>query len=319
MSRSVNLYGNIVTFTAGAANAENTILHGMPCIPQGFLVVGQNAAGRIYRSSSLGTANALATSFIAGWEFENSGNLGLDSGTNALNLTNSASPVTQNAGGAVGAAGNFVRASSQCLTYADNALLKTGSSFTWAGWFYLDSKPAASNQDPIGKGSVAGGSHNYFLRYATTADRFLWGFLKSDSSGYALVTANTFGALNLTTWYFVVCWYDAVAAKLYISVNNGAADETATALGPIQTTDAFAIGRLGAYNGNYWNGRLDQIMFWKQALSATDRTSVYNSGAGITVSTILATSAGTLIPWTNTNAFLKSSIAGVTYSILFFA
>jgi hypothetical protein len=316
VAKSRNLLSTIHLVQAPATpNAPFAFAHELPVIPRGALVIRAFAPDAIL-SRSGGAASSLATSFIGGWEFENEFVLGADSGPNALLFTNSGT--TQNASGQVGAADACVRTSSQYLFHADAALLKTGGAFTWAGWLYLTSKPAAVSMDPISKGSAAGGSNNYFLRYNTTSDRFLGGFLKSDSSGFALATANTFGAASISTWYFVVLWYDPSLTSVFISVNNGAADSGATALGPIQTADMVAFGRAGAFNGNYWNGRLDQLMFWKRALTAAERTTLYNSGAGLSVADALSTPTGVDVPWDATYAYLQSSVGNAQYYVKFF-
>jgi hypothetical protein len=67
MGNSVNFTGNIIIFTAGAANAENTLLHGMRSTPRGFISIGQTAAGRLYLSTTTWTStSAYLKSSIAG-------------------------------------------------------------------------------------------------------------------------------------------------------------------------------------------------------------------------------------------------------------
>jgi hypothetical protein len=56
MSKSLNFTGSIVTFTVGAANAENTILHGMKSVPRGYISIGQGAAGHLYLSTTAWTS-----------------------------------------------------------------------------------------------------------------------------------------------------------------------------------------------------------------------------------------------------------------------
>jgi hypothetical protein len=312
MARSHNFAGNIVITAFTLADTEFTIPHGLGYAPSGFVVLGQSAPGRLYRPfETVGGLN-LAANLVGGWEFENAGNLGLDSGPNALGLTNN-NIVTQ-ASGKVGFSSSYVRASTQFLSRASEALLQTGDiSFTVAAWVNLASKPAGSFM-MIGSKSNAG-AQEFYLAYTTAADRFQAAVFKPAG---VTVNSNTFGAPGTGTFYLVLMWHDAAADTLNIQVNNGGVDSQAT--GGALAAAGAAEFRIGGWQNSalYWDGQIDQVMFWKRVLAAADRTALYNAGAGITVATALVSGTYQPKPWNATNAILKSTTATTTYRLLFF-
>jgi hypothetical protein len=316
MSRSVNINGNLVTFTAGAANAENTITHGMRVIPRGYIVVKQSAAGRLYRPTEVLVAGGdMGASFVGGWEMETGAGLIADSGPNSYTLTNN--NVVTSVAGKVGNAGSFVAASSQSLSRASEVGLQMGDiDFTIAAWVKMTTHVA--HHVFVSKFNTGAANFEYQLIYNVGVDRFLMYVYKADGVG---VTANDITVPANGTWYLLIGWHDATADTVNIQVNNTAAISAATGA----ALQAAGTGNLGigyrALAGSelYANALIDQVMIWKRVLTSTERTALYNSGNGITVTDALAPNVTQLKPWTSTQAFLKSSIAGVTYTVLFFA
>jgi hypothetical protein len=52
MGKSLNFSASIVTFTSAGADVENAIPHTTPSIPSGFIIVKQNAPGKLYLSTT---------------------------------------------------------------------------------------------------------------------------------------------------------------------------------------------------------------------------------------------------------------------------
>jgi hypothetical protein len=117
----------------------------------------------------------------------------------------------------------------------------------------------------------------------------------------------------------VAVWHDAVADTLNIQVNDGTVDFMATG-GALQSANVapLDIGRRSGTSSNiYWDGRIDQVMFWKRVLTSGERTQLYNSGSGVTVGSVI-TSTLSVIAWTTTEVYLTSTQAlGEYYIILF--
>jgi hypothetical protein len=200
----------------------------------------------------------------------------------ANNLTDN-NTVTQ-AVGKVGNAAQFTAANSEYLSRADNASLSTGDiDFTIAAWVYMDSDTGDA-MNIITKFNATTDNREYALDYGGTANRLTFTVNSVGTSGNnTTVVANSFGTLSVGTWAFVVCWHDSVANTINIQVNNGTIDSAATSAGVFNGTSAFRIGSNGnSTPGQYWNGRIDEIGFWKKVLTSTERTNLYNSGNGST-------------------------------------
>jgi hypothetical protein len=232
----------------------------------------------------------LTTSLTSFWELgEASGTRSDSHGTNHLTDNNT---VTQ-AVGKVGSAAQLTRASSEYLSIADNASLSVGDiSFTWAGWVYLDAAATDDWNYIVGKEGASSSVTDYGLRY-TTADstnRFQFFIGGSD---YSIISANNFGAASTATWYFIVAWHDTGDDTINIQVNNGTANSTARTAAPADGTSALHVGGWGSVGpGRYWNGRIDQLGFWKRTLTAAEKTWLYNSGSGRTYTEVLAEGGG---------------------------
>lgn len=216
----------------------------------------------------------LTDSIVAYWDLdEASGTRVDDPGANDLTDNNT---VTSNTG-IISNAGQFTAANSEYLSRSDNTDLSTGNiDFTFVAWAYLDSKGA--NRSIVSKYSSSA-NREYNVYYGTTADRFIFE-VSNDGTAVTTVTANNLGIPATSTWYFVVAWHDATNDTLNIQVNNGTVDSVSYSAGVFDSTAPFMIG---ARNGAmFWNGRIDEVGFWKRTLTAGERTQLYNSGAGCT-------------------------------------
>lgn len=320
MSRCRNFQGSFVKVTGGGANVETEIAHGLfgpdgrGIVPQGYMVVRRNSAASLY-VPTIGSDITLTNDFIAGWEFENAGALGTDSYVNTLTLTNSG---TTQVAGQVGFAAQCLAAGPQYLYRASEALLQTGDiSFTFAAWLYLDSKGAF--RFAIAKdNSAVGADREYALYYDSTLDRLRFAVFRAGPT-LVVQSADALGSPALTTWYWVVGWHDAGADTVNIQVNNGTVNSSATG-GALQAAGAaeFRIGDRQGSTSLPWNGRVDQVMFWKRTLTSDERTWLYNSGSGRTVAQVVAGESSSVTSWTTDNAYLASSIAGAQFYVIFF-
>lgn len=201
--------------------------------------------------------------------------------------------------GRQGSAAQFARANSEHLSVADHADLRVGNgSFTLAAWAYLDSIAPGTKGALVGK--TNGMTHGYSLTWGNfDANRF--DFYIQKSGGYAFVSSHTFGDLAAGTWYLVIGWFDAAAGTINIQVNNGAIDSVPTTVVQEDGATSFNIGSESG-SGTFWNGRIDEVGFWKRVLTAQERAELYNTGQGNTYS--LGKAAN---PWTQAES-------GITYT-----
>lgn len=223
----------------------------------------------------------ITTSLISYWKLDEASGTRFDElngcGGSGCDLTDN-NTVTQ-ATGKLGNAGQFTSANTEYLSRSDDADLSTGNiDFTVAAWAYLDTKSA--NMQIVSKYTATGNQREYALMYEAGSDRFRFEVDSTGAGALTNVLSNNFGAPSTGTWYFVVAKHDAANDQLSISVNAGTPNTTSTSAGVFDSTSPFFIGNRSGALGP-WNGRIDAVGFWKRALSASEISCLYNSGAGL--------------------------------------
>jgi hypothetical protein len=218
----------------------------------------------------------LTTSLVSYWNLDEASGTRVDS-FDANDLTDN-NTVTQ-ATGKVGNAAQFTRANSEYLSHADNASLSTGDiDFTIACWVYLDSKPGDMG---IVIQSTAT-SRGYALKWENGNALYEF-FVGNGSSGIiGDIEATTFGTPATGVWHFVVAWHDSVNNTVNIQVDNGTVDSTSTSGAAGDSTADFNIGANASGTVQFFDGRIDEVGFWKKVLSSQERTDLYNGGSGNT-------------------------------------
>ncbi len=217
------------------------------------------------------TPTTLNASLISYWKLDEASGTRVDSEPTDTpqDLTDN-NTVTSNTG-KINSAGQFTSANTEYLSRADSTDLSTGNiDFTVAAWVYLDSNAvemvAASKW-------TSGTDREWYVEYSHAVDRFRFATYAANAD------ANNFGSPSTGTWYLIIAWYDSVNDLLGISINDGTPDTQGSSSGTQDGAAAFNIGRLG--NGfAYFNGRIDEVAFWKKVLTSGERTEYYNAGAG---------------------------------------
>jgi len=83
--------------------------------------------------------------------------------------------------------------------------------------------------------------------------------------------------LSTSTWYHYVVTWDGANVIVY---KNGSVETTQANSASLQAEATnFAIGGTPV-NSQYINGIVDEVGFWNRALTSTEVTALYNSGAG---------------------------------------
>lgn len=223
-----------------------------------------------------GIAHAqLTTSLISYWSLESAGTWTDDTGANPLTNNNSVTAAT----GLVGNAASFASASTKFLSHASNTSLQMGNiDFTICGHFYWTS---TSNMILVSKDDSAGSARDYTIDIISSKVNF---YVNGGAIGIATSTV----LLTPSTWYFFCGWHDATADTMNISVNNET--PVAASTGGTAPQVSSAVFEIGArqYSGaeGYFDGLIDQVGIWKRTLTPTERTFLYNSGAGRTYAAI---------------------------------
>lgn len=218
------------------------------------------------------------TGLEAWWELnEASGNRSDSHGSNTLTDNNTVGSTT----GKQSNAADFVASNSEYLSIADNASLSTGDiDFTFAGWVYLDSK---SSPKKIAQKRSSSTAREWQVFYSSSTDRFQMAAYDNSGSAIGVVSADTLGSPSTGAWYFIVAWHDSGLNTVNIEINNGGVDSTATTGVPSDTGGIFTIGVTvdsGPSYSNYFDGRIDEVGFWKRVLTSEERSWLYNSGNG---------------------------------------
>lgn len=101
------------------------------------------------------------------------------------------------------------------------------------------------------------------------------------SAGSSNFDATGPDSLTLNTWTHIGFSTDGSRADLYVNGVLVASDVVGSALA---STVAFNVGRLRAFNSFFWNGRLDDMRIWDQAIESADFAALATS-RGYTEST----------------------------------
>lgn len=224
-------------------------------------------------------ASLLEENLISHWKLNEETGTRVDSvGSN--DLTDNATVTV--ALGTIANAAQFVTANSEFLNIADNAALSAGDvDFSFAGWVFLDS---ISTGTILAKGASSQLTNfEYELRFAAGPVRFEFVVSPNGSGASAVsVTASSFGAPSTGVFIFIVAWHDSVNDTINIQVNNGTIDSTAHSAGVFDGTEDFRIGAFTSGGGQAFDGRIDEVTFWKRKLTTIERSFMYNSRKGKT-------------------------------------
>jgi len=225
----------------------------------------------------------LTTGLVAYWRLEENGNSNrLDSiGANHLVANSSMASVP----GRVLGATNFTSSRNQVLNISDNTAVSTGDiDFQFSAWVNLDTIPASDvTYSIVSKFSDNTGRNEYNLHFLG-ANGFR--FLVYDGT---VLRGNVLKSFSPTagTWYFVTAYHDATNNQVGVSVDNSTYTTAATTGVAGDGTEEFWIGGSAITNTNanskhFFDGRIDEVGFWKRLLTARDVSDLYNYGNGIT-------------------------------------
>ncbi len=210
------------------------------------------------------------------WKFEESS--GTRAGEIASQTLTDNNTVVQGGGKVSSSGAWFTAANLESLSRTTNSTLECGDiDFTFAVWVYLTFKGQVGVNTVIYK-ECQSGQRDYWL-YIQNAMPIL---AKENASGtFKAVSSGV--RLDNFHWHLVVCWHDATADTLNIQVDNATPVSSAMAAAG-QSVGAgvgnFLVGSSGVA-GQYLDGVLDNLAFWKRILTADERTMLYNAGNGL--------------------------------------
>ena len=202
---------------------------------------------------------ALLTSLEAYWKLDESSGDAADSSGNGHTLTNVGS-ITYEAGKINNGARN--NSGSKRLSATINGLT-LASNNTWAFWY----KPNA---------------HNGYLMDHFTQSGSRRAIFYNDGNGIRLFASGNEidgGAMTLGTEYFVVAVKTGSSWELF--VDNVSKGTTTTGAVSYSNTSAFSLLSPADSFVAQPNAVIDEFGYWTQALDATDRSDLFNGGAGL--------------------------------------
>jgi hypothetical protein len=194
---------------------------------------------------------------------ETSGTRSDSTGLNALTDNNTVAA----SAGKIGNAADFVAANTEFLSVIFSAGSLTGGDqdFTFSLWV----KTSAAVTSCI----ITDGPGDYAL-YISSAGAFRWEMF---NFGWEAQSAVGF---NNGTWHHVICWHTASTGILSIAVDDGSAVNSGVVGSYASGTNFFIGANQGA--SEWFTGSVDEIGRWSRVLTPAERTSLYNSGTGIT-------------------------------------
>lgn len=210
--------------------------------------------------------------------------------TTAHTLTDNNTVTT--ATGKQGTASQFVAANSEYLSLADHADVSPTGDCSIALWMYLDS--AVTGWQPFITKDTGAPNRSYaFALREVTGDNFEVVFSVDGSNGttnnYRIAAGMTF---STATWYHIVMAFDNTAhtVKCYV---NGTLQATIVSTST-NLFDSTATFQIGAYTTNsvYFDGRMNQVLFYRKLLDATNASDLYNGGVGIPYEAAASTNTG---------------------------
>jgi hypothetical protein len=237
-----------------------------------------------------------------------------------------------------GLAGNGLQfsGSSQYLTAANSASLDVGAgSFSVAAWV----NPATTNPGRV-VNKWDGAKGWIFDVNTTTGGAGAAGFVRAKmNDGTTTIDYSIAGPVATAAWQHIAVTVDRTAKQLKLfrsGIQVGTTQDISALAGSLTTTSLVGMGTIPATPGNFYNGSLDEVIFYKRVLTGPELVSLatmpppapaglghvngtnqvalnWSASAGAASYTVLrsGTSGG---PATDPYVAIASGVAGVTYT-----
>jgi hypothetical protein len=150
-----------------------------------------------------------------------------------------------------------------------NTVLSSGP-FTVSCWIYADTVT-----------QPAGGIVNRYDN-SVPADRAWTSLITNDDISFVIqpTALSIPNVVSAATWHLFIFWYDDTAQEMGIQFDT-TIQTTPHTTGYLVTNVDFTVGSR-ANGGTAFDGRIDEVGIWSRVLTASERTQLYNSGAGLT-------------------------------------
>jgi hypothetical protein len=208
-----------------------------------------------------GGASPLLTDLVAYWKLDETSGTRFDT-VSSNNLSDNGG-----VGSAIGKIGNA--AEFDTTNYLSTNTVLSSGPFTVSCWIYADTVT-----------QPAGGIVN---RYSNTvsADRAWTTYVVNDDIEFVVppTSLKILNVVSAATWHYFAFWYDDVAQEIGIQFDTTIQTTPQTTGYPVINVD-FTIGSRADGNTAF-DGRIDEVGIWSRVLTASERTQLYNGGAGL--------------------------------------
>ena len=163
------------------------------------------------------------------------------------------------------------------ITVPNDASLNTAN-LSLSVWFYAESDDLSVQNRIITKPytSAAEPYYQYTITAYNTVTYPKTIFFQMNARGTRYVVTAKNSGWDYGVWNHVVCTYDGKTMKVY--VNGAFQEENIDPRGNITSyATALGIGKYPFSAGNDWNGKLDEVKIYNDALNQTEITALYNS------------------------------------------
>lgn len=220
----------------------------------------------------LGDSMSLLTDLTGYWPLNEASGNAIDAhGSN--DLTESGGTIATDTGHVGATARDFEAGDTEGFTLADNADLSTGDiSFTVSAW--VKAETLSGFPAIVAKWDGETTNSEFILFMFGTTPAFSVG--RSNTLTTRVESSQT---ASTGVWYHLVGRRDKENDQLKITVNNVTSQVAYTA----DVNNGSAPFEIGANvsGGLYWDGLIEQVGFWKRALTDDEVADLYNAGAGL--------------------------------------
>jgi hypothetical protein len=148
--------------------------------------------------------------------------------------------------------------------------LQGSASCTVMAWVRFDQTPVL---EPIAHQWV-NPNYVYLLRWSNGAWQF---YIRGNGVTRLVYYSNT---PSTNTWFHIVGVKDGTTLRLYLNGTQVATNSTSIPANLQNNTSGMISDRTGWYGNSYYGGQIDELALWTSAVSASNISTIYNSGNG---------------------------------------
>jgi hypothetical protein len=172
-----------------------------------------------------------------------------------------------------GAALDFDNTVGNYVDIGNQPALFFSGSFTLSAWVKSESATPGFGQPIISDYNSAADASSFDLEI-TSGEEFCF-FWENPTATLPQVCSSA--KVSYGRWYHVVATWNGTTRTLYLNgVSDGTPNSTAQARADVGGNSA--IGRLGSFDGHYFNGIIDDVRVYNRALSASEVAALYAGG-----------------------------------------